>query len=117
MKRSIIVIVALITAINHFTCLSSLHAKNNVEKAHLQIHTNSHFTISDLRELIADKFNIPISNISQTSRFNEDLHLDELDLEELRLECELEYNIEIADIEFANIKTVIELYNLIRNKL
>ena len=117
MKGNIIVVVALIAAINSFICLLSLHAKDNVEKAHLQIYTNSHFTLTDLRELIADKFNIPISNIFQTSRFYEDLHLDELDLEELRLECEYEYNIEIADTEFVNIKTVMELYNLIRNKL
>ncbi|MFV0289115.1 MAG: acyl carrier protein [Mycoplasmatales bacterium] len=66
---------------------------------------------------IANKFNIDIETISGDSRFNEDLHLDSIDLVETLMDIEEENNIQISDEKALTIKTVDDFVNIVLEEI
>ena len=71
---------------------------------------------ASLISMIADRFNVPVSAVSGTTNFQQDLNLDSIDSLELIMELEDIYDISISDADAAKIKTVGDVINLIDQK-
>ena len=62
--------------------------------------------LEKLKEIIADKLSAEISDITEESRFKEDLQADSLDLFELVMAIEEEFDTSIPSEDLENIVTV-----------
>jgi len=70
-----------------------------------------------MQNLIAEQLGVEADKITPESSFIEDLGADSLDLVELIMALEEEYDIEIPDEDSANLKTVQDAMNYIeKNK-
>jgi len=74
-------------------------------------------TSEKLNLLIADKLNIKIEDIKPESNFTNDLGADSLDVVELMMEIEKDFNIKVEDTEMEGIKSVQDAVNIIEIKL
>ncbi len=70
-----------------------------------------------LAEIIADQLSVDAEDITPDTSFTEDLNADSLDLMEVIVTLEDELDIQIADEELQNIKTVGDAYELIKANL
>lgn len=68
-------------------------------------------------EIIASQFNIDEKNITLETSFKDDLNADSLDLVELIMALEDEFDLEIDDEDVDNIKTVGDAKNYIKAQL
>ncbi len=68
-------------------------------------------------ELIAEQLEKDISEISPEMSFADDLGADSLDLVELIMTVEEEFNIEIPDEEAENIKLVKDAINYVKSRI
>lgn len=67
-------------------------------------------------KMIAEKLNLEESNIKADSDFKEDLGIDSLDLFELVIALEEEFDIEIPQEDAANISTVGDVVKYLNSK-
>lgn len=67
-----------------------------------------------IKNILHDQFGLPLSNIYPTDRIIEDLGADSLDLVELTMAVEDEFNLEIPDKDAEKAKTVADIYNLVK---
>jgi len=72
---------------------------------------------SRLKNLIVEQLGIGENEIHATSAFIEDLGADSLDIVELVMRIEEEFNIEIPDDDAASIKSVKDAIDYINGKL
>jgi len=72
--------------------------------------------IDELKELVAKKLSVDITQVTPSARFQDDLGADSLDLVELVMELEEHFNIEISDEESQNFKTVADVAAYIDSK-
>ena len=72
--------------------------------------------LEKMKELIADQLGIEAEGITETSRFKEDLGTDSLDLFELVMALEDQYDIELPADELSNIVTVEDVINYLKEK-
>ncbi len=63
-------------------------------------------TVERVIEVVADKLDVPVDEISTQSRFVEDLNADSLDQVELIMALEDEYDITIPDEDAQKIATI-----------
>ncbi len=68
-------------------------------------------------ELIAAQFNMDEKDITLETSFKDDLNADSLDLVELVMALEDEFDLEIEDEDVDNIKTVLDAKNYIKSML
>ena len=68
-------------------------------------------------ELIAAQFNMDEKDITLETSFKDDLNADSLDLVELVMALEDEFDLEIEDDDVDNIKTVLDAKNYIKSML
>jgi acyl carrier protein len=73
-------------------------------------------TVDKIREIIAERLDRKIEEITDNARFVDDLGADSLDLTELLMALEEEFNIEIDD-EANAIESVGDAIKYIQNKL
>lgn len=74
-------------------------------------------TTSDrITTLIVDQCCIPAGEVTPTSRFVEDLHCDSLDLVELVMALEEEFDVQISDDEAERLLTVADVIAHIEGK-
>ena len=73
-------------------------------------------TVEKIREIIAERLDRKIEEITDNARFVDDLGADSLDLTELLMALEEEFNIEIDD-EANAIESVGDAIKYIQNKL
>jgi acyl carrier protein len=66
-----------------------------------------------VKNIIADQLGVGEEEIKQTSSFIEDLGADSLDIVELVMAMEEEFEVEIPDEEAENIKTVQDAVNYV----
>lgn len=69
-----------------------------------------------IKELIEEKLNLEGVEITEESRFKEDLNADSLDLFEMVMSLEDEFGVEIPTEDLENIKTVGDVISYIENK-
>ena len=70
---------------------------------------------SKVKNIITDQLGVSEDEIKPESSFIEDLGADSLDIVELVMAMEEEFEVEIPDEEAANIKTVGDAINYIKN--
>ena len=68
-----------------------------------------------MQELISEQFGIDCEEISMDSSFIEDLDADSIDLVELVMSMEEEFDLEIPDEDVEDIKTVGDVVRYIEN--
>ena len=69
----------------------------------------------EMKDLIAEGLNIDESKITEESSFKDDLGADSLDLFELVMSLEDEFNAEIPDEEVETMKTVGDIVKYLEN--
>lgn len=74
---------------------------------------NTMSTIDKVKELIASQLNKSLDEITEEKEVVKDLGADSLDIVEMLMTLEEEYNITISDDDAVNIKTVGDIVNLI----
>ena len=68
-------------------------------------------------EILSDQLDIPETKIAPEMKFREDLRADSLDLLELIMECEDDFEISITDEEAEGIATVQEAIDFLYEKV
>lgn len=68
-----------------------------------------------VQEIIVEQLDVAEEDVTMEASFRDDLEADSLDVVELIMELEEEYDIEIADEEAENITTVGEVVQYIEN--
>ena len=63
-------------------------------------------TFENVRAIIADQLGVPESSITMESDLLNDLHADSLDIMELVMDLEKQYNTEVPDEVLQNMRTV-----------
>lgn len=71
--------------------------------------------VESVKELIAKQLNKPIDEISEDKEVVKDLGADSLDVVEMLMSLEEEFNITVPEEDAVNIKTVGDIINLIEN--
>ena len=69
-----------------------------------------------MQELIADQLSVDADSITESSNFKDDLGADSLDLYELIMALEEEYDVEIPTDDLENIATVGDVINFLKDK-
>ena len=69
-----------------------------------------------VKKLIAEQFDVEEDNISEDSSITDDLGADSLDVVDLVMAIQDEFNIEIPEDEVENIKTVGDVVKYIEDK-
>lgn len=72
--------------------------------------------LEQIQEIIADKLGIDANDIKPESKFNEDLGADSLDLFEVIMGIEEEFNISIDNEDLEHIKTVQDAIDYIKEQ-
>ena len=73
-------------------------------------------TLEKVKSLLASQLNIDAGKISENSKIIEDLGADSLDVVEMLMTLEDEFNVTVADEESVNLKTVGDIAKLIEAK-
>ena len=71
--------------------------------------------VDKIKELIAKQLNKPIDEITEEKEVVKDLGADSLDVVEMLMSLEEEFNITVPEEDAVNIKTVGDIINLIEN--
>jgi len=74
-------------------------------------------TEQTIKQILADQFGIKADSITASSRLTEDLGADSLDMVEIVMEVEHQFNIEIDDDEYLHCTTVDLIAELVNKKL
>ena len=69
-----------------------------------------------IRDAIAKQLRIAPEKITEDSRLAEDLKADSLDIVELVMDMEQEYDIEIPDEDLVKLRTVGDIYNYLKSR-
>jgi acyl carrier protein len=70
-----------------------------------------------VREHLSTELEIPLDQISESTRMREDLDADSLDLYELVMELEDTYGISVSEEEAADIETVAQAVDFVAGRL
>jgi acyl carrier protein len=70
--------------------------------------------LEKMKEIIAEQLNVDPSEITATTSFKDDLGADSLDLFELVMALEEEYNVEIPSDELVALNTVEEVMDFLK---
>lgn len=73
--------------------------------------------LSKIKGIISEQFNIDEEDIDLDTSFRDDLNADSLDLVELVMGLEDEFDLEIGDDEVESIKTIGDALDFIKNSL
>ena len=72
--------------------------------------------LEKMKEIIAEQLSVDAETVTEASSFKEDLGADSLDLFELVMALEDEYNIEIPAEELADLATVGDVIEYLKNR-
>ena len=72
--------------------------------------------LEKIQEIVAEQLSCDVSEVKETTNFKEDLNADSLDLFELVMALEEEYEVEIPSEDLANINTVEDVVNYLKDK-
>ncbi|CCV64677.1 Acyl carrier protein [Alteracholeplasma palmae J233] len=69
--------------------------------------------LNQIIELVADELNLDSKTLTKETRLQEDLNVDSLDVVELVMKLEEEFNIEVTDEQAASLKTIEDILNFV----
>ena len=72
--------------------------------------------LEKMKEIIADQLNVEADEITEATSFKDDLGADSLDLFELVMAIEEEYNVEIPSEDLENLTTVGAVMDYLKEK-
>ena len=72
--------------------------------------------LEKMKEIIADQFGVSEDEVTLEASFKEDLDADSLDLFELVMALEEEYDVEIPSDDLAELNTVGDVINYLKDK-
>lgn len=72
--------------------------------------------LEKIQEIVAEQLSCDVAEVTETTNFKEDLNADSLDLFELVMALEEEYNIEIPSEDLAQLNTVADVMNYLAAK-
>ena len=72
--------------------------------------------LEKMKEIISEQLNLNTSDLSPETSFKDDLGADSLDLFELVMALEEEYNMEIPTEDLADMETIGDVMDYLRNK-
>ena len=72
--------------------------------------------LEKMQELIADQLSVDADSITEASSFKDDLGADSLDLYELIMALEEEYDVEIPTDDLESLNTVGDVINFLKEK-
>lgn len=72
--------------------------------------------LEKMKSIIAEQLDIEESQIQETTNFKDDLGVDSLDLFELVMALEEEYNVEIPSEDLEKLLTVSDVMNYLKSK-
>lgn len=72
--------------------------------------------LEKMKEIIADQLGVSEDEVTLEASFKEDLDADSLDLFELVMALEEEYDVEIPSDDLAELNTVGDVINYLKNK-
>ena len=70
-----------------------------------------------VKAILADQLNIKADKIQENSKIVEDLGADSLDIVEMLMSVEDNFNVSVSDEEAVNMKTVKDIVSLLETKL
>ena len=73
-------------------------------------------TFEKVKKLLAEQLNIPVEKITEKSKVIDDLCADSLDVVEMLMTLEDEFNVTVTDEESVTLKTVGDIVKLIDKK-
>ena len=73
-------------------------------------------TFDKVKKLLADQLNVDANTITEKSKVIDDLGADSLDVVEMLMTLEDEFNVTVTDEESVNLKTVGDIVKLIDSK-
>ena len=73
--------------------------------------------LEKVREHLSTELEVPLDQISESTRMREDLDADSLDLVELVMELEVTYGICVSEEEAADIETVAQAVDFVAGRL
>jgi acyl carrier protein len=73
--------------------------------------------LSKVREHLSAELEVPVDEITESTRFREDLDADSLDLYELVMELEDTYEISVPEEDAAGIETVAQAVDFVAGRL
>jgi acyl carrier protein len=73
--------------------------------------------LEKVREHLSTELEVPLDEISESTRMREDLDADSLDLYELVMELEDTYGISVSEEEAADIETVAQAVDFVAGRL
>ena len=74
-------------------------------------------TLDKVKKLLAEQLNVDAEKITEKSKVIDDLGADSLDVVEMLMTLEDEFNVTVSDEESVNLKTVGDIVKLIDSKL
>lgn len=74
-------------------------------------------TLEKVKKLLAEQLNFDVEKITEKSKVIDDLGADSLDVVEMLMTLEDEFNVTVSDEESVNLKTVGDIVKLIDSKL
>ena len=74
-------------------------------------------TLEKVKKLLAEQLNIDVAKITEKSKVIDDLGADSLDVVEMLMTLEDEFNVTVSDEESVTLKTVGDIVKLIDSKL
>ena len=72
--------------------------------------------VKQVKDIIVDKLGAEESEVTETANFTNDLGADSLDVVEMLMTLEDEFNVTVTDEESVNLKTVGDIVKLIDSK-
>lgn len=72
--------------------------------------------LEKMKEIIADQLGVSEDEVTLEASFKEDLDADSLDLFELVMALEEEYDVEIPSDDLAELNTVVDVINYLKDK-
>ena len=72
--------------------------------------------LEKMKEIISEQLNLDTSDLSPETSFKDDLGADSLDLFELVMALEEEYNMQIPTEDLADMETIGDVMDYLRNK-
>ncbi|WP_017415120.1 acyl carrier protein [Clostridium tunisiense] len=73
--------------------------------------------LEKVKKVIADQLSMEVEEVKVESTFTEDLGVDSLEIFEIVMSLEEEFNIEIPNEDIENIKTIGDIVNYVKSKV